>query len=224
MVTRALALLLLISLPLPATGGAWLREEGTTFLSLGFEARRFEATGHSLSRQELYIEHGLRPKLTIGAKGNLDSDSTATGEIFARFPLRADDCPGRIAAEIGIGGEHDGFVIAPYLRTGVSWGRGIKIARKSGWVNVDGAVEWPIKNATEDPLWKLDATVGLSLSERSQIMFQAFFESSSGRNRVTLNPSYIFRTKNGTRYVGGIAHRTGTDGYTSLRFGIWREF
>lgn len=209
---------------LPCAAGAWMRGEGEGFLSLGLRAYEEGGTGPQLLEQSFFFEYGLWPRVTIGAQGNYTSGKKGDGALFLRLPVRNDDRPAKIAAEIGLGVEStDGITFDPFFRTGVSWGRGITLAGRGGWVNVDTAVQWASDEAP--PLFKLDATLGLTLSDRFQVMGQGFFEADENGDSLTIAPSVIYSPKRWRmKFVVGLEHRTGREENTGVKFGIWREF
>ena len=219
-----LALTIWFGAALSCAAGAWMRAEGEGFLSLGFRAFEDAATAKQRLEQNVFFEYGLRPRLTLGAQVNYNAEQKGEGSIFLRLPLRNDDRPGKLAAEIAIGAEStDGITFDPYLKTGVSWGRGVILGGRDGWINLDGAVQW--SSADAPPLFKLDATLGLTLSDRFQVIGQGLFEADENGESLTMVPSVIYTPKRGkTRFVVGLEHKTGRDDSTGVRFGLWREF
>ena len=224
MIRILLAIALWLGAALPCTAGAWMRTEGDGFLSLGFRAYEDAATGTQSVEQSFYFEYGFRPRLTLGVSASYTSGEKGEGLVFLRFPLRNDDRAAKISAEFGIGAESmDAVNFDPFLKGGVSWGRGLTLAGRGGWVNVDSAVQW----RTDDtpPLFKLDATLGLTLSDRFQVMGQGFFEADENGESLTVVPSVIYTPKRGNmKFVVGLEHKSGRDESTGLKFGLWREF
>ncbi len=224
MIRVLLALVLWFSAATSCAAGAWMRGEGEGFLSLRVNPYEDAESDTPSWEQNLYIEYGLRPKLTIGAQVNYTAGEKGDGLLFVRLPLRDDDRPSKLAVEVGLGAESfDGISFDPFVKTGLSWGRGFSMGERNGWINVDGAVQI----ATEDKpeLYKLDATVGLTLSDRFQVMGQSFLEGDENGESLNLVPSIIYRPKRGNmRIVVGLEHKTGRYERTGLRFGLWREF
>ena len=219
-----LAIALWFGAALPSHAGAWMRGEGEGFLSFGVRLFEESATSAQNTEQNLYFEYGLRPTLTLGVSANYTSGEKGEGVLFLRLPLRNDDRPAKVAAEVGIGARStDGVTFDPIIKTGLSWGRGLAFGDRGGWVNVDTAVQW----ASDDTptLFKVDATLGLTLSDRFQVMGQGFFEADEFGESLTVLPSVIYTPKRGQmRFVVGLEHKTGRDESTGLRFGLWREF
>ena len=172
----------------------------------------------------IYGEYGLRPKLTLGAKVDVDmtdgqmEDGTAI--IFLRRPVLTGERPFKLAYEIGLGSTF-GADNAALAKAALSYGRGIHLWEKSGWIALDGAVDWDVdkRRAT----YKLDGTIGLSLSAQFQVMMQVFVSQTSSETTPTLAPSVIWRPKSEgpTRYQFGLESE---DSILALRLGLWRDF
>lgn len=212
-----------------ANAGAWLRAEGTGFLSL--DLRGYERGGTPAGEIGLYAEHGLRPRLTVGLTGTLEDDQTGEARGFLRFPLLKDDQPYELSAEIGIGtafriGESagpKGYDLDPFFQAGVSWGRGLRFGDRNGWANVDAALQHPFDDG--ETLLKIDATLGVTLTERLQVIGQVFWERDRFGTSTTFAPSAIIALKErGSKLVIGAEFRTGRAERTALRLGMWREF
>ncbi|MBD3765450.1 MAG: hypothetical protein IE927_12180, partial [Rhodobacterales bacterium] len=95
MPARALALALLLTGPAPAAAGAWLQEEGATFLSFGSIA------GDGAPVWSALVEHGVRARLTLGLAGWAQGGDGAL-RVFARLLLHAGAQGTRAAAELGL--------------------------------------------------------------------------------------------------------------------------
>lgn len=216
---RLFLLLAVLLGPAPALGGAWMRDEGTTFLSFGAtvdEAGRIDGA--------IYVEHGLRPKLTLGIKVDMDMTQgqmdDGTAFVFARRPIPTGERTFNLAYEIGLGSSF-GEDNAALAKAALSYGRGINLWEKSGWLALDGAFEWDVDNSSAT--YKLDGTLGLSLSARFQVMMQIFVSQTEAETSTTLAPSVIWRPKADapTRYHLGLESEQGT---LALKLGLWRDF
>ena len=205
-------------LAVPAHAGAWLRAEGTGFLSTSvLQGEEGQSDG------ALFFEYGVRPQLTLGLK--LDANMIAgrlgggSGFVFARMPIETGERPFKLAYEIGLGATLDDQT-DPLLRTGLSYGRGLKWRDHYGWLAVDFAVEWSL--AGETHTGKLDTTMGFSISETTKLMMQVFVSSTETDANVTLAPSIIWqpRPKKPSYQLGLEAEK----GELSLRLGLWQEF
>ena len=215
---RTLPFLVALVLAGPATGGAWLREKGTGFLSYSGvynEDGRLDGA--------VYLEYGFRPKLTLGAKVDIDMTDGRTGDgtvfVFGRKPLRTGERRYKLAYEVGIGSTF-GDDAEMLLRTGLSYGRGITLWDKNGWLAIDSAVEWAMQDGTDTT--KLDATFGLTLNDRFKVMMQAFVSHTDTSTTTTLAPSVIWqRNKETPSYQLGVEAKEGT---YAIKLGVWRSF
>lgn len=200
------------------TAGAWLREAGTGFLAT--------STLHSAdggSDAALYFEYGVRPKLTLGVK--IDASMVAgrvgsgSGFAFARRAIPTGKRPYKLAYEIGLGATL-GDTTDPLLRTGLSYGRGLSIRQKNGWLALDLAVEWALSGAAHTA--KFDTTFGLGITDVTKLMMQVFVSDTAGTTSLTLAPSLIWqpREKRPSYQIGLEAEQ----GDVSLRLGLWQEF
>ncbi|WP_299287312.1 hypothetical protein [uncultured Tateyamaria sp.] len=215
---RALLVLMLSLAAYPADAGAWLREHKTGFLA-------FSGTVDENSETEgsVYAEYGLRPKLTLGFKGDANLPQGRLGEgsvfLFARLPIHTGDKPYKLAYEIGLGGTF-GLDFEPMVRTGLSYGRGLSFGETSGWFAVDAAVEWAQGDASD--IRKLDTTVGVNLSERFKVMMQVFYTGTDLGDFFTYAPSLIWQpTPKTPSFQIGVES---DDGILSLKLGLWRTF
>lgn len=202
----------------PAGAGAWLRDQGAAFLSLG---STFSQSGNQTG--SIYGEYGLRPKLTLGIKVDVGMAAgqvqNGRGFIFARKPIPTGERAYKLAYELGIGGAV-GSDAKGLARVGLSYGRGIRLAGKSGWLAIDSAVEW-VEDDTVTA--KLDSTLGLTLNDRFQVMVQVFYTHTDSAQTTTLAPSVIWRPKSDARnsYQLGVE---AADGDVAIKLGLWRSF
>ncbi|WP_299044187.1 hypothetical protein [uncultured Tateyamaria sp.] len=198
--------------------GAWLKPHKEGFLSQSAvydDAGQLDGT--------LFFEYGVRPKLTLGAKVDVDMTSGQIGDgtafVFARKPIPTKDREYKLAYTLGIGGTFGGEM-EPLLLTGLSYGRGIKAWDRYGWLALDGAVEWAIDDGPDT--YKLDTTVGLTLNDRFKVMMQVFVSETDGTVTTKLAPSLIWQPKpKAPSFLIGIE---GEDGTFALKIGVWRSF
>lgn len=195
-----------------------MRAEGTGFLSFSIlqqDDGRTEAA--------LFAEYGLRPRLTLGVKADLDMTAGQMGDgtifVFARKPLGSEDRPYRLAYELALGTRF-GQTKDPLLRTGLSYGRGLTLGQRNGWLAVDGAVEWSLGKGTD--VYKLDTTFGVTLNDRFKVMAQVFLSSFGDTQETTFAPSLIWQPRpNRPSYQIGLEVEEGS---VALRLGLWADF
>ncbi len=215
---RAFFLFAFLVLAGPAAGGAWMREEGTGFLAF---APVYEETGRLDG--SLYVEYGLRPKLTLGVKTDADMTQQQIGDgrgfIFLRRPIEFGDRPYKLAYELGVGSTF-GHNTDLLILTGLSYGRGIKIGPKYGWLAVDSAVEWSLGESSDTA--KLDTTLGLALTDKFKVMMQVFHSQTLKASATTLAPSIIWQPRpEMASYQFGLEAESGV---LAIKFGVWRSF
>lgn len=201
-----------------AHAGAWMREQGTGFLSFG---PVYEETGRLDG--SLYAEYGVRPNLTLGVK--IDADMMqqqirgATGFVFARKPIDMGERQFNLAYEVGIGSTY-GHSSDLLLLTGLSYGRGVNVGSLNGWLALDGAVEWSLGDSGN--LGKLDTTFGLTLSDKFKVMMQVFHSQTDEANATTLAPSLVWQPRpEMASYQLGIESESGV---LAFKFAVWRSF
>ncbi|GAA0291281.1 hypothetical protein [Rhodovulum strictum] len=216
---RRSALLALTFWPLAApmaTAGAWLRDEGAAMLAFAHEIT--EAGGSRAGYTSVYGEYGLTPRLTLGldaGKGEAADDWKAV--VFLRMGREFDWLPGRVAAEFGIGAAGTpGGEVGAVLQPGLSWGHSFETGLGWAWVNLDARGIFGLSAASDTappafaglPVtltegYKLDLTLGLNLSERTQISLQMRFEDPAEGDQTL-------------RLVPAVARRVGDRGWLTL--------
>ncbi|WP_147107301.1 hypothetical protein [Tateyamaria sp. syn59] len=195
-----------------------MREHRTGFLSY---SGVYQETGKLDG--SAYFEYGLRPKLTLGAKVDIDMTygrpGNGSGFVFFRKPITLRDRNYKIAYEVGLGATFDD-TSEPFVRTALSYGRSIKMWDRYGWLAIDGAVEWALDEG-QDAL-KLDTTLGLSINDKFKVMMQVFVSETNGKTGTTLAPSVVWQPRpKAPSFVFGIE---GKDGILALKLGMWRSF
>ena len=206
----------------PALAGAWLKEEGKGFLSTSFSATYFRDIA-----SETYAEYGVRPDLTIGIDVGFytirDGSQHGYATAFVRRPLGETDGVNRFSYELGIGAAWIGEDVTPHIKTGLSWGRGLQIKDKNGWINVDANVTWDLGRSLH--VSKIDTTVGLNFTERTSGMLQLYLTHLDEKMYSTIAPSVVLSPKwaKFRIQVGALAPLENLDN-TAIKIGIWRDF
>ncbi|MEP4196955.1 MAG: hypothetical protein ABJL99_15115 [Aliishimia sp.] len=207
----------------PCFAGAWPREKGTAFVATDFVVSE-QSDGEHQSEQALYLEYGATEKLTLGLSVSYNPSSSAEGHVFLRFPLANKERPSVTALEFGLGAKSvDAVTYDTFLKTGLSWGRGVELYDKNGWINVDNVLLWDV-DAGNHRL-KVDATLGLNLTERIKVLGQSFIEVSQTSESLTLMPSVVVGFKSGkTNLMVGLETKFGDGARKAVKFGLWNEF
>lgn len=215
-----------------AAAGAWPREDGATFVAIGqtFSTglRTLLAPNQTIDGySSLYAEYGLTSKLTLGldaAQGSGPDASLRTALVFARYPLGQSPWGDLFAADLGLGWREDSRDgNSARLRAGLAWGRGFETGWGPGWMGIEGSAE--LLTATNDQIFKADATLGLKPTPKWMLILQA----QTGRYNATepilrIAPSVV-------RAIGSRGHlqfgleRTVAGGDTiGVRLGAWFSF
>lgn len=222
---RLLFLCLTLLLPTLVSAGAWPRAEGQTFVASSYALLEPDS-GLQQQDQTFYVERGLKKQFTLGFSGSFNLASSGEGHVFLRFPPRTHESGALTAYEFGIGAKTiDAVSFQPFLKAGLSWSKGITLRGRSGWVTVDGALFWDLDD--DDHRAKLDASLGVTLSDRFKLIGQGFAEISQTGESLTLAPSLVYglKLKKGQMNIQvGLERKFGEDARTGLRVGIWSEF
>lgn len=232
---RAAVLVVLALLPVPAAAGAWPREDGRTFLSFGIE-QGDSADGPFVS---LYGERGLPRRWTAVLDAGMRPDGgDATAALTLRLPL--DDGSGRDRFALSFGGGvavEDGRMLAdvpglgqarPFARAGAHWGRGLDTPWGPGWAGVDALADLSIPVVEGDDTasaWKLDATVGLSPTDRLTTILQVQTgRPFAGDAYVRLQATVVRRLGDRLNVEAGTVIGLSGDDTRAAKLGVWIEF
>lgn len=203
----ALVLLACLCIGARAEAGAWPREKGTAFVSLGHAATtgtttlltpEFKIDNYT----SVFAEYGLTERITLGVNAGFGGDadySVRAGAVFARYPVWSDDNGHRVAAEIGFGlieDEPDGRQTR--VIPGLSWGYGFESRWGGGWAGIEAAADYRVQS--RETAWKADVTLGLKPNDDWMLILQ--FQNGlypDAEPLVRLAPSVV-------RRIGGRAH------------------
>ena len=217
-----LALVIMLTGADAARAGAWLREQGKGFVSTSIDVNRDMDVAASS-----YFEYGLRSRTTVGADLNFwrgaDGGRTGYAGLFLRRPLGRTDRNAKWAWQVGAGAIWDADRISPYVETGLSFGRGLTLAGRHGWIAIDGKIKWD--TATAEPTAKLDTTLGIAINDQFKVMAQVFVTRDPAGTVTTLAPSLLYKPKNRDFTVQlGAELRSTRQGGAALKLGLWRNF
>lgn len=208
-----LAMILWMVLSGPSFAGAWPRGKGNVFVA----GSTYIMPGGTYAG--IYAEWGLSDRLTLG----LDLGRGVSGQekaiVFARAPVIETRNGHRIAWEVGAG------VIAEHtvIRPGLSWGKGIDWAGRSGWAALDLAVEVRTQTLAIDA--KADLTLGLTITDARKIMVQLQAGAQHGDDPfLRLVPSVTFALSDRTKLEIGISQSLLGQGETGIKAALWFTF
>lgn len=206
----------------PLAAGPWLREEGKTFLSTSVSSTRTFETQSST-----YLEFGLSRETTLVADLNLTasdpSGKNGSAVLFFRRALGPAEGENKLAYEVGIGADWGSYGTRPMVKTGLTWGRGMQMGAKGGWVTVDGSLLWDIK--TKDYRAKLDGTFGLDLGDTTKGILELNLGHADGSTYATFVPSLVIRPPVTDFQIQlGIEAPLKGIATNRIKIGLWREF
>lgn len=221
---RALLWLALLAAPQgAATAGPWPREEGRSFISVG-SAILDTGSGGTQAEQTLYFEYGLKRQRTLGFSGSANLSVSGEGHVFLRFAPLARPSGALLAFELGAGAKSiDLATVQPFVKTGLSWGKGLTFGARQGWASIDGAALFGLGH--DDSRLKIDATLGVNMGARFKLIGQGFAEITRAGQSLSLAPSLVYTPKRGAvSYQFGAEGKFGSDARTGLRVNIWAAF
>lgn len=223
MIHRLCLCVALLALPGLCMAGAWPREEGRTFIATGAALLEKE-NGIEEVEQTFYVEYGLKKQRTLGFSGFINPSVSGEGHVFLRFAPRPRPSGALIAYELGVGVKStDLITFRPFLKTGLSWSKGLTLGTRTGWLSLDGAAFFDLDH--EDHRVKLDATFGLNMSDQFKLIGQGFAEMTQFGESLTLAPSIVYAPDWGPlSYQLGAEGKFGDRARTGLRFSVWVEF
>ncbi|AVO37603.1 hypothetical protein [Pukyongiella litopenaei] len=210
-----------------ADAGAWLQEQGKTFLSLGGSAF---GNRYVLEQEyRLYAEYGAWPRLTLGLDVNEKPQLVGHALAFARLPLPSPWEQTKLAAEIGAGVHHLEYYLGetpefhPMYKATLALGRGFEIPWGGGWFAFDLAAER--RAGLSDPVFKLDATLGMSSGPRFKPLVRLETYQTRGQPvEWTLRPALMFDWYPGLTFVLGLEAKSVTPEAVGLSLDLWRRF
>jgi len=214
---------LLCVLCAPVHGGAWLQDQGRTFLAASSTTRLTQDGLMTQGEGAVYAEYGLTQTLTFGADLNVTANSYGHAIGFLRRPIGPQEKPVRLAYEAGAGARRLNGQWEPVVKLGLSYGRGIARPAGYGWFGLDGSVEVGAQRG--DLSAKLDATLGLPLSARVQTLVQ--IETThwpDDTSVVAITPSLLWEFRTDSFVKLGIEARSAQTDTLGLRVGFWRKF
>lgn len=222
MVNRFIVAFLIMIVPQIAAAGPWLREKGSSFTAVSISGNYALETA-----SQTYLEYGLSDKTTLIGDVGMARFHYFPNTGYATFSLRralgSTDATSKWAYELGLGAGWIGEEVLPQIRTALSWGRGITLGEKSGWMTVESAVLWDVTYALH--VAKIDTTVGLNLTDKTKGMLQLYTAHAVGETIATLAPSVVYSPENTKFSIQlGAESQIGHWDNAAIKIGIWREF
>jgi len=206
-----------------AHAGAWLREQGTGFVSFSYGALKSDQSSTSI-----FVEYGLSDTTTIGVDINAfiaqSEVRNAFGIAFLRRSLGPTDRTSKWSYEVGVGAFWEDEQILPAAKSAVSWGRGIQFRERSGWMNVDASLT--LEPTLMNHIAKLDATAGLNFSPATTGILELNFSQQQDSDLFgAVEPSVLIKPKRSAFQVKlGAQIPLTQDDDTTVKLGLWRNF
>ena len=227
----ALVLITMLAAAGPAFGGAWPRGESSVFLSLKYTGQwdLDDVALLDFTREDLfqgYAEVGVAPRLTFGGEySRAGPDIAPITEVrgFLRYTFL--ERGGQVvSAEIGAGRRSNEFEYeVSFIRPGLAWGRGYQSRFGGGWMEVDAQAE--LYDDGGDPALKLDATIGLNMTDRLAVILQGRAGDYPEIDPyVRLAPSAVVRLSEVVRVQTEIEVGVWNDTGVSGAIALWLDF
>ena len=208
----------------PAHPGAWPREPGGGFLSLGTDIGTTRG-GPEISGA-LYGEYGLTPRVTlIGQVSNSDEPWTPSRAGAAvNFALGPLDAPNRFAVSLGVSSPPTltGAMTGARLETAFHWGRGFESRWGGGWATATARVLFALDEPR--PITDLYALVGLRPAEGRMAMFSASRYQDAEGVYWKVSPSYGYELRPELWIVPNLTQELSDDRSTSVGVALWFSF
>ena len=203
--------------------GAWPRGKGNAFISS--TASMTWPSGRDFDLPDVYgggyFEYGLSDRLTLGVDLG-SSDATRPDRLkavgFLRYTLTNAQSRHQFALDLG-GGQNLG---QNAIRLGASYGTGLKILQRSGWLSIEAHVLGNPKNLQSSQ--SLDATLGVNLEHGKLMALFSAYSAPTGQSTLTLTPSYAHKLPGKRHLVIGVTFDLRGAPDPALKLGVWQEF
>lgn len=217
---RSIIFLLLVTTKVQA--GAWAREEGEVFLSFGGNVALFgEAVRPVYYDPTIYLEYGLRPRLTIGIDGfTADKGTAGSLFVFARFPLGPTDQPDKLAMSISTGATlMPNGSLEETPRIGLHWGRGLE----TGWLAADTVISHGLTRGITQA--KIDGTWGYNFADDwSSVVVGTAGIGLTGDFYAKVSPSIVYQLNETISVRMGLVQALTGDLGSGLSLEAWMRF
>lgn len=217
---RLLTLLCLCGLvatlpPRTASAGPWPREAGKAFLTLSWERDLIRDIGYA----GVYGEYGLTDRLTLGLDIGADPNGLSKAIAFARIPFGQSPGGMRLALEMGTGVADK----RPVMRPAMSFGRGLNMAGRSGWLTLD--IRAMVFQDTFDTAWESDLTLGLNATARGKAIIQLQTgQPVTGDAYIKLGSSWVMQGPPGRHIEFGLVTGLKNNDALAAKIALWHDF
>lgn len=231
--------ILLLPLAGSATAGAWLRADGTTFMSLSHEQDR---AGNTYTG--LYAERGLGGRNTLGFRLDHSGAGQTGALVWWQRSLDDGSGPNRWTVSLGVGAVDRGGSLLPAGEVAAAWGRGIANPLGGSWFTVETRLnvvgdpkDTPaatddatrgaryLGNLATQTAIKTDVTLGVQLTPSMVVINQIRFEQAEDTGFSSkLSTSLVRDLKGPAKLELGIMAPLSEQGEPALKVGTWLEF
>ncbi|GGL69145.1 hypothetical protein [Wenxinia marina] len=205
-----------------ATAGAWPRDEGEVFVSVGGNFALFNGAVRPVHYDPtIYLEYGLTDRLTLGLDGYLaDAGTAGSGFAFIRWPLGRAEGADPVAVSLGFGAVIlPDATVEPSGRLGVHWGR----ALDNGWLAVDAEIVQAFRADRRQT--KVEASWGYRFAGGwSSILSAQAGTGLTGDFYAKVMPSVAYEWSEGITLRLGLTQALTGDHGTGLTFQTWITF
>lgn len=221
--------------------GAWKHPVGQGFASASLTLH--QATNNQQEELSFYGDYGISEHFDLGLDLHQTGDMSGHAMIFVRVPIRQPATGLRIATELAFGGNHYRGRWGTMHRISLSAGTDFATSQFRGWGNVDLRYEKPAHQ--DNPLWKLDAALGLHSTGRIAPMLAIETSKSRGQSlSYAIIPSLRIKlarpdqwqhaptsSKKNPRLFGqdselllGLRYRNTPEQSLGLKLALWQRF
>lgn len=230
--------ILLLPLAGSASAGAWLRADGTTFMSISHEQ---DLAGSTYTG--LYAERGIGGRNTLGFRLDHSGSGQTGALIWLQRSLDDGSGPNRWTVSLGLGAVDRGGSLLPAGEVAAAWGRGIASPLGGGWFTVEtrlNVVGEPEDTAATDDATrearylgnlatqtaiKTDVTLGVHVTPSMVVINQIRFEQAEDTGFSSkLSTSLVRDLKGPAKLELGIMAPLSEQGEPALKVGTWLEF
>lgn len=220
---RLIACLLCLGAAIPASAGPWAREEGKVFAStalrITYDPYVLMGMTPPATYTTFYLEYGLGRNMTLGFDAGHSVAGAHKALVFLKYTTPLLPEPHLLSLELGAG-EINGKMA---LRPGISYGRGLDVFGRSGWLTADLMAEITDGFASTD--LKLDLTVGVNLTSRLKGLVQLHGGQHAGDTPfLRLATGLATQIAPGRHLEIGVSTDLRSFSDMEMRVGLWQEF
>lgn len=207
----------------PLHAGAWPRGKGNIFASssASFTWPNGRAFEYPDIYGSAYVEYGLGDRVTMGLDiGSPDATrpSKLKAIAFMRYTLSTAQSRHQFALDFGAGKNLGNGM----LRLGASYGTGLQLMERSGWLSIESHILYDIKSGKSTQ--NLDATLGINLERGKLMALLSAYRAPTGQSTFSFTPSYAHELSSARHLEIGVTLDLSRGADPALKLGIWQKF